>query len=181
MQKTNERPRCANCKRNSNGDRLRAGRCMSCYRYYRNHGVERPPERRRRSPKAGRPLCARCRQAFAGPHSTEYCEACYQYKRLRGRERPRYLWAESCFVCKRPRSDDRRDGYTKGRCPTCYSYRFKHGVDRTPDMVAALAPLGWCDCRQPATGYAVFRYLSGEGAERCDRMPVCDVCAAEFA
>lgn len=179
--KTIDSPCCSNCGRNSNSDRLRAGRCMSCYRYFRLHGVERPPERRRRSPKIGRPLCSRCRQGFAGKHSTDLCEACYQYRRLNGRDRPPHLWAEKCKICGRPRSDDRRDHYTKGRCPTCYQYRLKTGTDRTPEMVNAIAPLGWCDCREPATQFVAFSYLSAHGEERDDQIPVCDSCATHFS
>lgn len=138
---------CTNCRRDTNTDRLRVGRCMSCYRYWRKHGEERPPERMRRSPKQPRKVCSRCKERFAGPCSSKYCNACYQYKNLTGRARPRHLFADSCIVCDKPRTP----GFARGRCPTCYQYWRKHGgVDRTPDLVAAVAPKGFCECGRRA-------------------------------
>lgn len=138
---------CLNCHRDTNTDRLRVGRCMSCYRYWRKHGHDRPAECRIRSPKQLRPWCKRCGESFAGDKHKTLCSACYQYKLRTGRARPRHLLADSCIVCDKPRTP----GFARGRCPTCYQYWRKHGgVDRTPDLVAAVAPKGFCACGRRA-------------------------------
>jgi len=163
---------CSHCRRDTNTDRLRVGRCMSCYRYWRKHGVDRPPEQMIRSPKQHPRFCANCAERFA-INRTGLCSACYQYRLLRGRNRPRYLWLESCRICARPRSDDRRDAFAKGRCPICASYYNRYGKERTPEMVARIAPLGWCDCGQPAA-----QILSVTIGQRQDRnLPLCPTCA----
>lgn len=163
---------CSNCQRSTNTDRLRVGRCMSCYRYWRRHGIDRPREAMIRSPKQQPQFCTNCRERFAIKRRS-LCSACYQYRKMRGRSRPRYLWAEHCNVCARPRRDDRRDSFTKGRCPICATYYNRYGKERTPEMVAKVAPLGWCDCGRPASQIASVTI-----GQRQDRsLPLCQSCA----
>lgn len=149
---------CTNCQRVTNNDRLRRGRCMSCYRYLLRHGSDRPREAMIRSSKQHRPLCYHCQQTFAGTHSRTLCDACYQYQQQRGRPRPKYLWAEKCKVCGKPRRDDRRDGFTKGRCRICYNYLYRFGKDRDRDRIAARLPHGYCECGHPAIAVVRLRW-----------------------
>lgn len=164
---------CINCQRAPASDRLRGGRCMSCYRYWRKHGVDRPREHMIRRPGDPPPICANCHQRFAGDANRHLCNACHQYQRTRGRPRPRHLWAESCKVCGKPRQEDRRDGFSKGRCPTCRNYERRFGRRRPQTAIRKYAPHGWCDCGQPAV-----EVITVAVQQHAERLPVCADCLA---
>lgn len=164
---------CVNCGRITNRDRLRRQRCRSCYRYWRAHGSDRPQGEMNRYPKQRPPICAHCKQKFVDGCSKHLCSACYQYKRTTGKPRPRYFWAEKCKICGKPRRDDRRDGFAKGRCPPCYTYHRRHGEDRSPDLIAAAAPHGYCECGRPAVAVVALHY--GPYRSRAD-YPLCSDC-----
>lgn len=64
-----------------------------------------------------------------------------------GRHRPAVedISDRKCKVCKRP--------YAKlrcGKCMACYKYFSIHGRNRPQRLIDRQAPLGWCDCGQPA-------------------------------
>lgn len=124
-------------------------------------------------------LCSHCPQSLTGGHSKTLCDACYQYQQLRGISRPRYLWAEKCKNCSKPRRDDRRDGFVKGRCNGCYNYFFRYKKDRTPAQIAALAPHGWCECGKPAAAVVRLRWgKRGDNSGYAD-YPLCVDCRKE--
>lgn len=160
--------KCSNCNRTQKSDRFRRGRCMSCYRYFLQHGHDRPPEQRRRRKDDPPKLCTRCRQAFAIRTKT-LCDACYQYKRVTGRNRPRHLWAEQCKQCGKPR----QRGFTGGLCAVCYNYRRRYGRDRPIESIKTHAPLGYCDCGQPAVSIVKIRLHTYQHE---DDMPLCSDC-----
>jgi hypothetical protein len=162
---------CMNCQR-VHQDRLRVGRCMSCYRYYLRHGHDRPPGERIRSPKQPRPWCSNCKHNLVGTRRS-LCDRCYQYKHRTGKNRPWHRWTEKCKVCARPRREDKQDGFVKGRCRICAVYRYKTGRDRSPELVARTAPHGWCDCGQPAV-----TVLTVDVQQHQETLPLCAECHA---
>lgn len=83
------------------------------------------------------------------PRHRGLCNSCYHYEWKRGRPRPRYLWAEECINCKRPRTGP-SSLRSYGRCDTCRRYLQRYGKERAPDIIRRHAPLGWCDCGAPA-------------------------------
>ncbi len=157
--------RCCNCSRPRRQDRFRQGRCMSGYRYWRKHGMDRPENERIRSPYEPVPLCWNCQLDFAAGHRT-LCSACKQYLQLNGRRRPRYLFTNSCKVCNKPKEP----GFAKGFCQICYNYRRKYGKNRSRELIVAHIPLGWCDCGEKAIQII---QVEGLGA-----LKLCETCYA---
>jgi hypothetical protein len=170
---------CQHCHRTlSASDRLRRGRCQSCYRYWLKTGHDRPRTRMIRRPGDPRPICARCGRwtGRLADQSADLCNACYQYKRDHGRDRPEHLWRECCKICRRPRESTK---FAKGRCVICANYFNRYGRERTPEMVAKQAPHGWCYCGQPAvTTVTVWTRPMGSYKPRPEPLPLCADCHA---
>lgn len=168
-QPTLQQKRCINCGRVT---RQRKNRCGGCAKYYRVHGVERPPHLYSRvcqSDLAHAPLwCDVCGSTsiFRG----RKCRACYDYQRKNKKRRPRYLWDDDakCKTCGVPLSSQGthkggRRRQSGGRCLACYYYLYQQGCER-PRRLWGIGEHGWCICGRPATSL-----VDGD-------IPVCNVC-----
>jgi hypothetical protein len=157
---------CANpqCHRSTNTPRY--GLCNSCYVYWRKHARLRPAGSTHRSRHEPLRLCTNCRLRYAN-HTRQLCNTCYNYRRKHGRNRPRYLDAAQCTHCRRP--DNR---LRKGLCNSCYNYRHYHGRPKPRQLIRQQAPLGWCDCGQPA-----IKTITTQGAYQFT-MDLCQACLA---
>jgi hypothetical protein len=113
---------CRICGRDCVPTQWRAGRCPRCTMYWRAHGVERPPEPRRRL--LPRP-CARCGRLTTAP-VRGWCSACYQeWRRHRAADSRPLPHERPCQNCGQLVQGLRRE-----RCPACYMFWYRHGRDR---------------------------------------------------
>lgn len=149
--------------------RYRKGLCNACYEHQRLTGEERIPKRTWGCNKGY--ICKRCKQKLA--YAKRLCTSCYVWQRVHGTKRPSYKWATECTVCQRPNVS-----LSHGRCHTCYCYWQKRKVDRTPGMIAKIAPLGWCECGKPVAHQSIPLQMST--VERCltviEDYDLCETC-----
>ena len=141
-------PVCTRCKE---GKVAAKGLCIACYQYQRVNHKPRPRHLWKEK------VCKTCGRANVGMTKGE-CRTCYEYRYLYGKERPARLWQrwnplvqgrqkgkQHCVVCGKPCGERFRQ-----RCPSCYSYWWRHRKDRAPHLWQRWAPQGWCECGKPA-------------------------------
>ena len=163
--------RCLNC-----GD-LRVwgqggnGLCHKCSQYQLRHGKPRPLTIRLRKPGDPIPMCKSCRIRLAKfSPGRRLCKTCAEYmRRNNGKRRPRYLDAEECTHCGRPKGDTY---FVRGQCRACDDYQRKYGKPRPTHLFES--EHGWCECRQPATHTVTVRVMHHD-----EQYPLCDDCYAE--
>ncbi len=168
---------CQNPKCGRQAANYKLGLCNACYDWQRTHNGEHRTPRREWTRNQGE-WCIRCKQRRA--YCKHKCTACYYYEKNNGRPRERYRWQDACSVCGKPRE---YAAYIRGRCKPCYGHWFRTGVDKTPEMIAAIVPLGWCECGQKATheGVALTVRTIDRGIEHEELYNLCDDCyKAEF-
>lgn len=136
-------PHCQNPQCGRVAKSYKLGLCNACYEWQRTRGTQRIPQREWTRQQGQ--WCSNCHNRRA--YSQSLCVNCYCYKKANGRNRPRYRWAESCKVCGRPRE---YRTFRKGRCRACADHWYRHGVERPAELIAKIAPFGWCDCGQKA-------------------------------
>lgn len=147
------------------------GLCPACRIFFHRNNRHRTEADMIRKKSEPAPLCRNCKQGRVSGHRS-LCSACRQYLRLNGVNRPARLWRESCQICGKPKGQ----GFAKGRCPICYSYRRRFGSDRSPERIEELYPLGWCDCGQVATQTKTIG-VGGTNHLRTEVLHLCDECA----
>ena len=167
------------------------GLCQRCYLLRRRNGrlQERPTQRRVRPHGAER--CVICKFRKAAPRG-DRCALCSHYYRKYGRERPTRLdrVAQPCRICGAPRSAyNATNGWARGRCPTCRKYWDTYGTERSKALQQKVAPHGWCDCGNPASGefalnYGQFHKLDGATPSSAFNrhqftVPLCAICAKQ--
>jgi len=161
---------CTVCQRQVNY--LTRQRCAACYKYWQRNGRDRSNPPRVRHQRVD--LCQNCHLSPTGKRHAQVCDACGDYRLRRGHDRPAYLWLNRCTICGRPRREDRRDKFSKGRCQTCAVYYYTIGEERPAALIQRRYPFGWCDCGEPATSY---KPVAANGKRH--RVPVCHHCQQE--
>lgn len=88
--------------------------------------------------------------------------------RNNGKKRPRYLDAEACLHCGKPKNGA---PFVKGMCRPCYQYQRLFSKPRPKRLFESQH--GWCECRQPAT-----HTVTVQVHHHIEEMPLCDDCYA---
>lgn len=162
---------CTNCGQPRTWGQGGNGLCHRCAQYQYKYGKPRPSTIRMRKPGDPIPMCKSCKVRLAKfSPSRRLCKTCAEYmRRHNGKRRPRYLDAENCVHCGKPKGD----GYfVKGHCRACDDYRRKFGKPRPAHLFESQH--GWCDCGKPATSIVTVRVMHHD-----ETMPLCDECHAE--
>lgn len=147
--------------------------CKRCRQYRALTGRDWTPDVARPRRNGQRPLCAVCRERIATrTKPAEICNCCYNYWRRNKKRRPRWLDAEYCRNCHRPRSREPRQ-FIRGRCKCCYEYFLRTGQER-PRRLWGVGELGWCDCGAPAN-----HEISVVVRQHTEKLRLCDDCYAE--
>lgn len=150
----NAERKCSNCGAFLPMGKVRRGRCMSCAKYFRLNGTERPEY------FWSSKFCSNCSESLA--YARGRCEACNRYFCRHGAERPRHYFKDAtCMNCKKPLLNDRCP--TKGFCENCRQYSRRNNGKNRPKRLWGVGPHGWCDCGQPAV-------------ELIEDIPVCKAC-----
>lgn len=156
---------CVNC--GSKGTHAK-GRCITCYKYFWVHKVDRPLEFIER--KAKRVSAPRWCKVCGHPalYRSFRCHACHDYYMRCRKERPRHLYVSiedgRCANCGISALGVPR--FRRGRCRRCYEYKMRHNTER-PESLWGNGPFGYCECGQPAN-------------HMIDKFPLCDSCAVEY-
>lgn len=199
-----EKPMCSNC---GIKPRRAFGRCVACYEYFIDHGIERP-ERLWNRPKQ----CVNC--GNSSTFAQGRCRSCYKYLWRYGKERPlaseekRLERIESpkwCKICGDVSL------YRGRRCHACYDYFIRNGKERPRHLRVERSERRCSNCGIGANGTRCFKrglcrtcydykretgkprpqHLWGNGpAGWCecgqpanhliDKFPLCDSCAVEY-
>jgi len=158
---------CNNCGR-ENMQLTGRGDCRTCERWRHKHGTPRPASKSIRQYGAPPPYCTNCREEPI--IAKGLCQACYNYRNRNGRSRPKYFIHRRCVECGRPLP--RGNSYmSAGRCNTCCHWHYEKRQRRPQHLIAAAAPLRWCECGEAAT-VIVHDSVGGTTTD----MPLCAHC-----
>ena len=162
---------CTNCGQPRAWGQGAKGLCHKCYQYEHRYGKPRPSTLRMRKPGDPIPVCKNCKQRHAvKAPQLRLCGVCYEYmRRHNGKRRPKYLDAEACVHCGKPKGDSY---FVKGHCRACDDYKRKYGKERPAHLFESAH--GWCDCGTKATHIVTVRVMHHD-----ETMPLCDDCYAE--
>ncbi len=117
---------------------LTMGRCATCYRYFVDHGVERPKRLRDKENRKCRNQ--NCKRPLANIDSVKgRCCACRSFLKRRNVERPKIL----CF------RTDTKMGQPKGY--------FRFDIEEMNKLEIPSDVLGWCECGEVAKNSVVIR------------------------
>lgn len=165
---------CIICGEDVRGRYVCRGRCSKCYAYLKRHGIERPTNLSTSRPRPqDRAPCSNCKKAPV--LSRGMCRACYAYWWKHRKPRPARRYRDVCWHCKRPLNSETCSMFN-GWCNNCYVYKRKYGRDRSKEILQKYAPLGWCDCGQPAVTLLEYEsyYIPDQLMEP---LRLCIVCA----
>ena len=162
---------CTNCGESRTWGQGGNGLCHKCYQYQHRYGTPRPLTIRLRKPGDPILMCKSCRIRLAKfSPGRRLCKTCAEYmRRNNGKRRPRYLDAEQCVHCGKPKGGEY---FAKGHCHACDDYQRKYNKPRPAHLWQN--PHGWCDCGKPATHTVTMRVMHHD-----EHYPLCDGCYAE--